>query len=59
LQPPTMKEAALYNESAALEDAIGEVGIITKLEGDEDPLNWSALARCKHQLLSKWKEYRG
>jgi hypothetical protein len=50
-----MKKEAASNESPALEDALGElelgeIEIITKLEGDDDPLNWSALARCKHRL---------
>lgn len=50
-----MKEEATSNGSPALQDALGELGlgemeIITKLEGDDNPLNWSALARCKHRL---------
>lgn len=50
-----MKEKAANNESLALENALGELElgeaeIITKLEGDDDPLNWSALARCKQRL---------
>lgn len=50
------EEVAGGNESAALEDAvaeleIGEIEIITKLDGKDDPLNWSAAARCKPLLL--------
>jgi hypothetical protein len=51
-----MKDEAASHESPALENALGElelgeIEIVTKLEGDDDPLNWSALARCKHRLL--------
>lgn len=49
------EEVAVGNDSAALEDAvaeleIGEIEVITKLEGKDDPLNWSPVARCEHWL---------
>lgn len=59
-----MKKEAVGNESALLEDAIvelanGEVEAITKLEGKDNPLNWSTVARCKHQLLQESKRHGG
>lgn len=52
-----MKEEAASNAFPALDDALGElefgeIEIITKLEGDDDPLNWSLMARCKQSFIT-------
>lgn len=57
------EEVAVGNESAALEDAvaeleIGEIEVITKLEGKDDPLNWSPVARCEHLLRETEEAFR-